>query len=166
MVPRQFVFLLSFLMLAGCGQQQAEQSPATQSDPVLSSPDSSSQSDEILAELRKQNELLAEQAEREKERDAEEAERREREEHIDEIAGQVAKIVDEHQQDIGRAINIAGGTASERSLYNSLYSELRTLIRTEALPIEDDKAFRAMVMETSRVWASRKTGLVIPKTSR
>ncbi len=165
MVPRQFVFLLSFLMLAGCGQQQAEQSPATQSDPGFSSPDSSSNSDEVVEELRRQNELLAEQAEREKERDAEEANRRERDEHIDEIAGQVAKIVDEHQQDIGRAINNAGGAASERSLYNSLYSELRTLIRTEALPIEDDKAFRAMVMEASRVWASRKTGLDIPKTS-
>ena len=161
MALRQFVYVLSFLMLAGCGKHPDPVNPSVNQNELVPSSDS----DEILTELRKQNELLEAQAEREKERDAAQTKSRERDEHIDEIAGQVAKIVDEHQQDIGRAINDAGGSASERSLYNSLYSELRTLIRTEALPIEDGKAFRAMVMETSRVWASRKTGLDIPKTT-
>jgi hypothetical protein len=151
------------LGLTGCSQGEGNQSATNQDESVLSTPSTTSNSDEMLAELRKQNELLAEQVERDKERDAENAKHREREEYIDEIAGAVTQLVDEHQQEIGRAINSAGGSASTRSLYNNLFMELQTLLRTEALPIEDDKVFRATVMETSRIWASRKTGLEIPK---
>jgi len=151
------------LGLTGCSQGEGNQSATNQDESVHSTPRATSNSDEMLAELRKQNELLTEQAERDKERDAENAKQREREEYIDEIAGSVTQLVDEHQQGIGRAINSAGGSASTRSLYNNLFMELQTLLLTEALPIEDDKVFRATVMETSRIWASRKTGLDIPK---
>jgi hypothetical protein len=159
MVQWQFVCVLSFLTLIGCGDSDTGPDPSPVGDSNGINSSNASNNDEILRELRDQNKLLKEQSERLKEIDVAKDRSSEREKHIDTIAGSVAQLVNKHQQKIGRAINNAGGFASEKSAYNDLFNELRTLLKTETSYIEDEDKFRAAVQKKAEAWAKRKVGL-------
>ncbi len=136
--------------IAGCGGQgEPIQSQASSTTP-------SSKNDEMLAELRKQNQLLEAQAERQKAEDAAKAKLKERETFIDDIAGRVAKVVNDHGQSVARIVNRAGGAESEKSRYDGLYTELRKLLIDKTINIEDDEKFQSSVTSTAEEWAKRK----------
>lgn len=116
----------------------------------------SPQDEQVVAELRKQTELLERRESRQKAEEATKAKLTERESQIKDIARSVAKAVDDHGKGVAQAVNRAGGNASEESRLDTLYDELRNILIAETKGIENDDTFHETLKKTANDWAIRK----------
>jgi len=111
----------------------------------------------VLAELKKQNEMLEAQGKKQQAETSANDKNEKRKAHIKYYANMYAKLTDDYYRSLSDLANRFGGNVAYMSEYNALHQELSTKLAAESHDFDgSDDAFSKAVKAIAEAWYMKK----------